>query len=96
MTAKIFESRVAQKGLNRLSREVIREYELWARLVEEHGSSILRKFKGYHDEKLKGEMQGFRSSRLTLKWRVVYGTAKENGIEIVNVERISPHDYRSR
>lgn len=31
----------------------LKAYEIWARLVEEHGHLILRQFAGYHDEALK-------------------------------------------
>jgi len=40
--ARIIESRAAQKSLDRTPKEVVSAYEIWARLVEEHGTEILR------------------------------------------------------
>jgi len=76
--------------------EIVRAYEIWARLIEEHGSRILFEFKGYHDEKLNGKWAGYRSSRLNRKWRVIYRSTKGKQFEIVNVERVTAHDYRRR
>ncbi|NJL24419.1 MAG: type II toxin-antitoxin system mRNA interferase toxin, RelE/StbE family [Calothrix sp. SM1_5_4] len=93
---QITESRQANKDLDKAPTQIIRAYEIWARLVEEHGVAILRDFKGYHDEALKGEWQGYRSSRLNLKWRVIYRVTTSGEIHVVNVERVTPHDYRRK
>ena len=89
MKAEIVESKSAQKELAKAPKEILVSYEIWARLVEEHGTSILREFKGYQWAK-------FRSSRLNLKWRVIYQVDRGGKIEVVNVSRITPHDYRSK
>lgn len=94
MESRIVESKQAEKGLAKAPVEIRKSYEVWARLVEEHGTNILREFKGYHDEKLHGEWEGFRSSRLNRQWRVIYKTRRDGTLEIVTVERITPHDYR--
>ena len=96
MKAEIIESKAAQKELAKAPKEILVSYEIWARLVEEHGTSILREFKGYHDEKLHGQWSKFRSSRLNLKWRVIYQVDRGGKVEVVNVSRITPHDYRSK
>lgn len=94
MQAEIKESRQADKDLRKAPQQVLKAYEIWARLIEEHGHHILRRFPGYHDEALKGEWDGFRSSRLNLKWRVIYGVDKGGKVEIISVMRINAHDYR--
>lgn len=96
MRGKIYESKKAVKSLDKLPREILRSYEIWVCLVEENGTSILRKFPGYHDEKLSGNWQGYRSSRLNIKWRVIYKMHKSNEIEIVDVIDITPHNYRRK
>jgi plasmid maintenance system killer protein len=99
MKARIVETKDAQKTLKRLPLNILRSYEIWARLVEEHGSQILREFKGYHTEKLTGELRGFSSSRLNNKWRVVYRLDREGlteVLELVEVCKITPHDYRRK
>jgi len=94
--AAIFESKKARKDLGRAPRDVVRQYEIWARLVEEHGLVILKDFKGYHDEKLSGEWMGHRSSRLNRKWRVIYQVDRTGKLEVVEVTRVTPHDYRRK
>ena len=94
--AKISESKKAEKDLDKAPKEILRSYETWARLIESHGTSVLRKFPGYHDEMLKGEWLGFRSSRLNLQWRVIYQVSRSGEIEIVSVARVTAHDYRRK
>lgn len=94
MHAEIKESRRAGKDLDKAPQQILKAYEIWARLVEEHGHFILRQFPGYNDEALRGDWQGFRSSRLNLKWRVIYGVKSGGKIEVISVMRVTPHDYR--
>lgn len=82
----------AYKDLGRAPKEIVLKYEIWARLIETHGVSILRDFKGYHDEKLTG--LDCRSSRLNKKWRVIYQMKWGDALEIVEIWRITAHDYR--
>ena len=93
---EIRETKAAEKALSKAPKEVLVSYETWARLIEEHGLAILRKFKGYHDEKLSGDMKMFRSSRLNKKWRVIYSVDSGGAIQIVEVAKIIPHDYRRK
>lgn len=99
MKAKIVESKDAQKSLKILPLGILRSYEIWARLVEEHGSQVLRQFKGYHNEKLLGDWKGYNSCRLNNKWRVIYRlnkTGLSEILELVEVRKITPHDYRRK
>lgn len=74
-----------------LPSSVAKKYELWKNLVFRHGPDKLREFPGFHDEKLQGVRSGQRSSRLSLKYRVVYSVKKE--IVAVLVLEITPHNY---
>jgi len=65
--------------------------KLWKNIVFRHGPDKLKEFPGFHDEKLKGERKGQRSSRLSLQYRVIYTVEKE--IVTVFVLELSPHDY---
>ncbi len=96
MPMEIRETKSAEKDLIRAPKEVLISYEAWARLIEEHGLAVLRKFKGYHDERLSGDMKGYRSSRLNKKWRVVYAVDSRCNVKVVEVVRITPHDYRRK
>lgn len=93
---KLFESKKAVKELERAPREIKRAYEIWARLVELHGTVILRQFSGYRDEALSGNWTGFRSCRFNKKWRVIYHLHQSSELEVVRVERVSAHDYRRK
>ena len=93
---RIIEGRLAIKDLKYAPHEIIRAYEIWARLVEEHGSHILKKFNGYNDEQLAGNWQGYRSCRLNRQWRIIYSSSKLGIVEVVTVERITAHDYRRK
>lgn len=69
----------------------VKKYELWKDIIFRHGPEKLREFPGFHDEKLKGERAGQRSSRLSLQYRVVYSVQRD--IVTVFVLEITPHRY---
>jgi len=70
---------------------VLKKYELWKSLVFRHGPDILRTFPGFHDEKLKGNRAGQRSSRLSLQYRVIYQVDDQDSV--VYVLELTPHRY---
>lgn len=88
----VFESRDVQKTLPRLPMRIRERYEAWKALVEVQGPEGLRGIRGFYDEALHGNWQGFRSSRLNAQYRVIYFV--EGTTITVHVERIAPHDYR--
>jgi mRNA-degrading endonuclease YafQ of YafQ-DinJ toxin-antitoxin module len=63
--------------------------------VEGHSYDLrpagLRLIKGFHDEALRGEWQGCRSSRLGLKYRVIYRLV--SGELLFQVVQVTPHEY---
>ena len=87
----IKEHRTIEKTISRLPLQVVKKYELWKDIVFRHGPDKLREFPGFHDEKLKGERVGQRSSKLNLQYRVIY--LVEEDIVTVYVLEINPHDY---
>jgi addiction module RelE/StbE family toxin len=87
----IYEKKSLIKSLKTIPLHIKKEYEIWKRIVELQGIQGLRKIKGYHDEPLKGEWKGFRSSRLSLKWRVIYMAEKEQ-LEVYVID-INAHKY---
>ena len=87
----IQEHRSLDKILEKLPLRVVKKYELWKDLVFRHGPEKLREFPGFHDEKLKGELEGQRSSRLTIQYRLIYSVEKD--IITVYVIDITPHKY---
>ncbi|MFH1672443.1 MAG: type II toxin-antitoxin system mRNA interferase toxin, RelE/StbE family [Pseudomonadota bacterium] len=79
------------KVIAKLPLQVVKKYELWKNIVFRHGPDKLREFPGFHDEKLKGEFKGQRSSRLNIQYRVIYSMEKE--VVSVYVIDITPHKY---
>jgi len=87
----IKEHRDIEKTCNKLPTSVVKKYELWKDIVFRHGPEKLREFPGFHDEKLTGKREGQRSSRLSLKYRVIYTIEKD--IVTVFVLGLTPHEY---
>lgn len=79
------------KVLKRAPKQVQANYIAWKRIVELQGPMGLRVVKGFHDEVLRGDWEGFRSSRLDLKWRAIYKIEKKQ--LVVYVIEVSSHVY---
>jgi addiction module RelE/StbE family toxin len=77
---------------HKIPKDILKRYEVWKDHVVANGPSVLRALKGLRDHSLQGEWLGFRSSYLGDTWRVIYKVDREK--VLVNVERVSPHDYR--
>jgi mRNA-degrading endonuclease RelE of RelBE toxin-antitoxin system len=87
----ITEHREIAKICRKLPLNVVKKYELWKNIIFRHGPEKLKEFPGFHDEKLKGERKGQRSSRLSDQYRVIY--IAERDIVTVFVLEITPHNY---
>ena len=88
---RIQEHRDIAKVCRKLPGVVVKKYELWKNIVFRHGPEKLKEFPGFHDEKLKGEREGQRASRLSLQYRVIYTVKRD--IVTVFVLEITPHKY---
>jgi mRNA-degrading endonuclease RelE of RelBE toxin-antitoxin system len=87
----ILEHRTVPKKCKNLPPQILKKYELWKDLVFRHGPQILKEFSGFEDEPLIGDRLGQRSSRLNIKYRVIYTV---NGAEVtVYVLEVTPHKY---
>ncbi len=88
---RIYEHRDIGKTYQKIPREILKKYEIWKEIVFRHGPEKLRDFPGFRDEKLKGEREGQRSSRLNVQYRVIYKIQRD--VVTVFVIEITPHDY---
>ena len=88
---QIYEKKAVLKAVKKVPRDVVEKYEAWKDIVGMSGPNGLKSIKGFNDESLKGKWKGYRSSRLGLKWRVVYRVEK-NLFEVYVVE-LNPHKY---
>ncbi len=78
---------------HRVPLETLKRYEKWKDIAMLSGLQGLRAIRGFRDEALSGEWEGFHSSRLNEQWRVVYQVVAD--ALLVHVVRMTAHDYRS-
>jgi mRNA-degrading endonuclease YafQ of YafQ-DinJ toxin-antitoxin module len=91
---EVYEHRRVARCVRRLPVEVLKRYEKWKDIVKISGPMGLRLIKGFHDEALKGEWKGHRSSRLGAQHRLIYRIVAQE--LLVLVIDITAHDYRKR
>ena len=91
---EILEHRRAARRLSRLPADVLKRYEKWKDIIRISGPPGVRLVKGFHDEALRGERKGHRSSRLSLQYRVIYRIEAQE--VLVLVIDVTAHDYRRR
>ena len=89
---QIEEHRRVEKELDAAPGEISKRYEKWKDIAMISGPPGLRLIKGFHDEALRGERRGYRSSRLGLQYRVIYRVIPE--WSLFQVIHVTPHDYR--
>ena len=89
---RIEEHRRVEKQLDAVPGEILKRYEKWKDIAMISGPPGLRLIKGFHDEALRGEWRGYRSSRLGLQYHVIYRVIPEQSL--FQVIHVTPHDYR--
>ena len=89
---RIEEHRRVDKQLDEVPLDILKRYEKWKDIAMISGPPGLRMIKGFHDEALHGQWQGYRSSRLSLKYRVIYRLVAQQ--LLFQVVQVTPHDYR--
>ena len=90
----IYEHHRIDRQFRTLPLENQKRYEKWKDIVMISGPRGLRLIKGFHDEALFGKQKGRRSSRLGLKYRVIYQVYKQQ--VMVQVIELTAHDYRRK
>jgi len=90
----IYEHRRIDRQYQSIPLEIRKRYEKWKDIVMISGPHGLRNIKGFRDEALLGQWQGCRSSRLGLKYRVIYQVRKQQ--LLVQVIDLTAHDYRRK
>ena len=90
----VYEHRQVRRKLNTIPKDILKRYEKWKDIVTISGPEGLRLIKGFHDEALRGDWKGCRSSRLGNKYRVIYKIVREQ--ILVQVINITAHDYRKK
>ena len=83
----------ADKQLGRVPEVIARTFRIWVALVEESGIREMRRCKGFHDESLKGKLQGQRSVRLNRAYRAIYVQHETGEVELIEVLEVNKHEY---
>jgi len=91
---QIYEHRRVVRQLDSIPEDILKKYEKWKDIVSISGPKGLRLITGFHDESLRGEWKGCRSSRLGLKYRVIYKIERDQ--ILVQVVNVTAHDYRKK
>lgn len=89
---EIYEHRRIRRRVPKLPEEVLKRYEKWKDIVHLSGPEGLGLIKGFHDEALRGDWKGHRSSRLGIQYRVIYRVVRRE--ILVEVVDLTAHDYR--
>ena len=91
---EVYEHRRVSRQLQKLPLELLKRYEKWKDIVSISGPQGLRQIRGFNDEPLSGDWQGYRSSRLNQQYRVIY-RIERNEVR-VDVVSVTAHDYRRK
>jgi len=91
---EIYEHNALTRKLGKIPVEVLKRYEKWKDIVTISGPQGLRLIKGFHDEALKGQWQGSRSSQLGKQYRLIY-KIEDRKLYVKGID-ITPHDYRRK
>ena len=84
--------RQAAKRIKKLPSNVKEKLDIWVEIATQEGPSGLRVFPGFNDEGLSGVWKGYRSSRLSRQYRVIYSSDKDV-LQILVVD-VTAHDYK--
>ena len=90
---KIKVSNKASKQLKKVPKYIRIKFDYWCDLISEIGLRKSRKYKGFHDEPLKGERKGQRSVRLSKSYRAIYVEIDNNDYEIIEITEVNKHEY---
>jgi proteic killer suppression protein len=86
-------SRRAEKDLERVPDHIAFKLRGWIDAIEYEGLERVRRIPGYHDEPLQGTWFGHRSIRLNKAYRAIYRITTDGGLELVDIERVTKHEY---
>lgn len=90
---RVFLTATAQKQLNRCPEHIARKFDYWIDQLQSIGLREARKYKGFHDEPLRGDRAGQRSVRLSKSYRIIYREVSEDRYEVIEVLEVNKHEY---
>ena len=81
------------KDLKSVPDNIRQKFHAWVKFIEQLVPREVMKYKGFHDEPLKGKRKGQRSIRLSKAYRAIYRKKKDGTLELVQVLEVNKHDY---
>lgn len=87
-------TRKAEKDLRIVPKYIVILFDEWQSTIEIDGFNEMQKIKSYRDHVLRGDRKGQRSSSLTKSYRVIYEIQVNKSIRIIEVQKVSKHDYK--
>lgn len=89
---QILYHRNAVKRIKKLPPHIREKLDVWIEIARHDGPAGLKSFTGFNDEALSGDWKGYRSSRLSRQYRVIYSQDKK--VLRVFVVDVTAHDYK--
>ena len=86
-------SKTVSKQLRKCPVAIQAKVSAWVLAVETAGLEVTRQRPSFHDELLQGQRKGQRSVRLNRQWRLIY---EELTGTLLEIQEVTPHDYRTR
>ncbi len=83
----------AKKQLRHCPEYIARKFAYWINLIQSLGLREACKYKGFHDEPLKGYRLNQRSVRLSKAYRIIYRELTPTAYEIIEILEVNKHDY---
>jgi proteic killer suppression protein len=93
MTHTVIFSKFVSKQLRKCPVAIQSKVSAWVLAVETSGLDATRQRPSFHDEPLQGQRAGQRSVRLNRQWRLIY---EEKTGKLLEIQEVTPHDYRTR
>lgn len=90
---KIILSRTAKKQLDIVPDHIYRKYLYWIDLLQTIGLLEARRYKGFHDEPLKGQRKWQRSVRPSKGYRAIYQEVTPGNFEVIEIIEVNKHEY---
>ena len=89
----ILMSKKATKQLKKIPEHIRVKFDAWCDILNYVGLRESRKYKGFHDEPLKGKRKGQRSVRLSKSYRAIYKQIDSHNYELIEVIEVNNHEY---
>lgn len=90
---RIVLSKKAKAQLETVPEHIYRKFLYWNSLLVSIGLIEARKYKGFHDEPLKGKLHGKRSVRLSKHYRAIYIEVDTYSYDVIEILEVNKHEY---